>query len=98
MGFFKSILVFLGGILVGFGIGLIAPKNLVFSETNSWLAGISSLILGGFLMALGLVVGGRKKPFDATQGKEKPKPPLPPTPPSPHSTPEPPKEQLPPNV
>jgi hypothetical protein len=73
MGFLKSILVFL----------LIAPKNLVFSETNFWLAGISSLILGGFLMALGLTIRGRKKESSSDKTPEdEGKTPAPPPPPA----------------
>lgn len=51
---FKSFLIFIGGILLGFGIGVVATNFLVKQETMYWTAIVSSLILGGFFMALGL--------------------------------------------
>jgi F0F1-type ATP synthase assembly protein I len=58
---FKVFLIFFGGILIGFGIGLIIGKNLLFTDTAFWSVAISSLILGGFLMAFGLAIVRRKK-------------------------------------
>lgn len=58
---FKVSLIFFGGILIGFGTGLIIGKNLLFTDTTFWLVAISSLILGGFLMALGLAIARSKK-------------------------------------
>lgn len=61
MRFFKFILTFLGGIFIGFGTGLIIVDKFVFSETNSWLASVAGLVLGGFLMAFSIAVGTKKK-------------------------------------
>ena len=52
---FKSLLIFIGGVLIGFGMGVVATNFLVRQETIYWIAIVSSLILGGFFVALGLV-------------------------------------------
>lgn len=51
---FKNFLIVLGFLLIGFGVGMIASKNLQVKETFYWLIIICSLILGGFFTALGL--------------------------------------------
>ncbi len=50
----KNFLVGLGFLLIGFGIGTIVSKNFQIGETNYWLITICSLVLGGFLTALGV--------------------------------------------
>lgn len=61
MKFLKFLLIFIGGSLIGFGIGIIIGNNSLFTNTTFWSSAIGSLILGGFFMALGLVISGRKK-------------------------------------
>jgi|GEM_PF-654087 uncharacterized protein YacL len=56
---FKNLLVVLGGLMIGFGIGMITSSSFIFGETKYWVAVVVSLILGGFFTALGLT--GKKK-------------------------------------
>jgi len=51
---FKSFLVSLGFLLIGLGIGMMVSKNFQIGETNYWLIIVCSLVLGGFLTALGI--------------------------------------------
>ncbi|MFZ3073585.1 MAG: hypothetical protein WA093_00420 [Minisyncoccales bacterium] len=50
----KFLFTILGGISVGFGLGLMAHKNSVLSATQFEVAIVMSLIAGGFFMALGI--------------------------------------------
>lgn len=70
-----------GGILIGFGTGLLLGQNLLFDEGGLLAASISSLILGGVLFTLGLSVKTRKweKKEDVVKISA---PPVPPSPPS----------------
>jgi len=52
--FIKFIFTILGGILIGFGLGIMAHKNAVLSGAQFEAAIIMSLIAGGFFVALGL--------------------------------------------
>jgi hypothetical protein len=52
----KNFLIGLGCLLIGFGAGVISTENFQIEKTNYyWLIVIASLVLGGFLMALGIV-------------------------------------------
>jgi uncharacterized membrane-anchored protein len=53
---FKFLLVILGGMLIGFGTGMIVADSLILEGIQYWLAVIASLILGGFFIALGLQI------------------------------------------
>ena len=57
----KFLLTVLGGISIGLGIGIIIVNSLILEGIKYWLAIIVSLILGGFLIALGLMVKSRPK-------------------------------------
>ena len=50
----KILLVVLGGILIGFGIGMIIADSTALGGLEYWIIIVVSLILGGFLMAIGL--------------------------------------------
>ena len=50
----KQLLLFLGSIIIGFGIGLISGSYFNLSPTSFWLLVIGSLIGGGFFLALSL--------------------------------------------
>jgi len=50
----KGLLIVLGGLMIGFGIGMVVANSFIFGEAKYWVAVIGSLTLGGFLMALGL--------------------------------------------
>ena len=51
---FKSILIFMGGILLGFGMGIVATNFLIKEEAVYWGSIVGTLILGGFFIALGM--------------------------------------------
>ena len=57
----KFLLTVLGGISIGFGIGIIVVNSLILEGIKYWLVIIVRLILGGFLMALGLMIKSRPK-------------------------------------
>lgn len=50
----KQLLLFLGSIIIGFGIGLISGSYFNLSLTSFWLLIIGNLVGGGFLLALSL--------------------------------------------
>ena len=50
----KFIFTILGGILIGFGLGIMAHKNNILSAAQFEVAIVLSLIAGGFFLALGI--------------------------------------------
>ena len=52
---FKKIVLILGGGFMGFGIGLLVASTAGLSQTYHIIIASVSLVLGGFLMAAGLV-------------------------------------------
>ncbi|UMX47543.1 MAG: hypothetical protein L7H18_03795 [Candidatus Nealsonbacteria bacterium DGGOD1a] len=73
--FIKFIFTILGGILIGFGLGIMAHKNSVLSATQFEVATVMSLIAGGFFLALG--IPGKKIRPDyekETPGNQNPQP------------------------
>ena len=52
--FIKFIFTILGGILIGFGLGIMAHKNSILSSAQFEIAVVLSLIAGGFFLALGI--------------------------------------------
>ena len=50
----KHLFLFLGSLIIGFGLGLITGKYFALSFSSLWLLIIISLIGGGFLLALSL--------------------------------------------
>ena len=52
--FIKFAFTILGGILVGFGLGIMAHKNSLLSGAQFEVAIVLSLIAGGFFLALGI--------------------------------------------
>jgi len=64
----KFLLVILGGMLIGFGIGMIVADSLILEGIQYWLAVIAGLILGGFFIALGLQI--RQHPKVKKEKKE----------------------------
>jgi NhaP-type Na+/H+ or K+/H+ antiporter len=50
----KFLFTILGGILIGFGLGIMAHKNSILSGAQFEVAIILSLIAGGFFLALGI--------------------------------------------
>ena len=52
--FIKFIFTILGGIFVGFGLGIMAHKNSILSGAQFEVAIVLSLIAGGFFLALGI--------------------------------------------
>jgi NhaP-type Na+/H+ or K+/H+ antiporter len=54
----KFLFTILGGILVGFGLGIMAHKNSILSGAQFEVAIVMSLVVGGFCFALG--IPGRK--------------------------------------
>ncbi len=53
-GFVKYLITTVGGILIGFGLGLIALQNTELVKSHYQAAMILSLVAGGFFLALGL--------------------------------------------
>jgi membrane protein implicated in regulation of membrane protease activity len=64
----KIFLIFFGGALIGFGMGITVINFLILEGMNYWLSFISSLILGGFLLALGIIIGKKS----STKNKKEP--------------------------
>jgi len=65
----------LGGILIGFGLGIMAYKNSVLSATQFEAAIIMSLIAGGFFLALGLPgkkIAGEEEPASQNSNQQYP--------------------------
>lgn len=52
--FVKFIFTIIGGMLVGFGIGIMAHKNGLLSPAHFEVATVFSLVAGGFFLAMGL--------------------------------------------
>lgn len=50
----KFLFTVLGGISVGFGIGIMAHKNNLLSAAHFEVATVFALVAGGFLLAMGL--------------------------------------------
>ena len=67
---FKSILIFIGGVLLGFGIGIVATNFLIKEETVYWGTIVSSLILGGFFIALGMTARTNSLKKEASRPEE----------------------------
>ncbi len=65
----KILLVVLGGILIGFGIGMIIADSTALGGLEYWIIIVVSLILGGFLMAIGLTK--KEKKVDKEEAFEK---------------------------
>jgi len=63
----KFIFTILGGILIGFGLGIMAHKNTILSGAQFEAAIVVSLIAGGFFLALG--IPGRKIRADEFQNQ-----------------------------
>jgi len=72
----KFSLIFLGGFLVGFGTAMIGLYSFVLDleEASYWLVVVISLVSGGFLTALGLVIRQRSRDKKEEEKKEKDKP------------------------
>lgn len=68
---FKIFLIFLGGALIGFGMGITVINFLILEGMNYWLSFISSLILGGFLLALGIIIGKKSSTKDKKEPEKK---------------------------
>jgi len=56
----KILLIILGGMAIGFGLGMITADSFVPGEIEYWAITVVSLILGGFLMAMGLTKKEKK--------------------------------------
>ncbi len=67
---FKNFLLIIGGIAIGFGIGMVVATYLTFGEIGYWMAVIISLILGGFLMAIGITFKNAKKIVETVDDEE----------------------------
>lgn len=61
--FFKILLLIFGGLIIGFGLGMVTVNSVSLGSSGYWAAVIGSLILGGFLLAIGLTKK-RKKEFE----------------------------------
>ena len=72
-GILKILLVFLGGLLIGFGLGMVAAISVVSTQMQYWVIIVVSLILGGFLMALGLTKKEKKRVKEEKEKKEEKK-------------------------
>ncbi len=57
----KNLLISLGCLLIGFGIGMIISENFQMEKNQYWLITVGSLILGGFVTALGIAKKVPKK-------------------------------------
>ena len=57
----KGLLISLGCLLIGFGIGMIISENFQMEKNQYWLITAGSLILGGFVVALGIAKKVPKK-------------------------------------
>ena len=69
-----QILVILGSILIGLGIGIMVGQATEWKEYLYWLSLAASLILGGFILALGMTGKKEKKePVGEIQKEEKEK-------------------------
>jgi len=66
---FQSLGKFLGGLLIGFGLGIIISQNIGFSTFQYLAILILSLILGGFILAFSL-----KRSEKKTEEKTLPQP------------------------
>ena len=60
----KHLFLFLGSLIIGFGIGLITGKYFALTFSSLWLLIIISLIGGGFLLALSLRRTAKPKPIE----------------------------------
>jgi membrane protein implicated in regulation of membrane protease activity len=67
----KIFLIFLGGALIGFGMGITVINFLILEGMSYWLSFISSLILGGFLLALGIIIGKKSSTKDKKEPDKK---------------------------
>ncbi len=65
----KHLFLFLGSIIIGFGLGLITGSYFVLSLASLWLFIIISLIGGGFLLALSLRRTAKPKPIEKIKEK-----------------------------
>lgn len=74
---FKTPLIFLGGVSIGFGIGMITGSFLISEGTNYWLSIIISLIFGGFLSAFGFMMkkGAKEKIIEKEEDSDLEDPP-----------------------
>lgn len=66
----KFVFTVLGGILIGFGLGILAYKNAFLGKGQYEIAMVLSLILGGFFLALG--IPGRAARYAAEDGAQAP--------------------------
>lgn len=57
----KQLLIILGSLLVGSGIGIIAGQGFNVNEGTYWLIVIGTLVLGGFILAVGMMTKEEKK-------------------------------------
>jgi NADH:ubiquinone oxidoreductase subunit 6 (subunit J) len=71
--FIKFIFTILGGILIGFGLGIMAHKNSILSAAQFEVAIVMSLIAGGFFLALG-IPGKKTQPDDERETPGNPNP------------------------
>jgi len=65
----KHLFLFLGSMIIGFGLGLIAGSYFALSLSSLWLFIIISLIGGGFLLALSLRRTAKPKPVEKSKEK-----------------------------
>lgn len=57
--FFKYLFTVIGGMLIGFGLGIFMYQNAALAKNHYQVAMILSLVFGGFFLALG--IPGRAK-------------------------------------
>jgi len=65
----KHLFLFLGSMIIGFGLGLITGRYFALSLSSLWLFIIISLIGGGFLLALSLRRTAKPKPVEKNKEK-----------------------------
>jgi hypothetical protein len=56
----KILLVVLGGMLIGFSLGMITANSITLGGAGYWAITVVGLILGGFLIATGLAKKEKK--------------------------------------
>ena len=64
--FFKFFFGILGGILIGFGLGIIVCKNSLLAQNQYEAAMVLSLVMGGFFTALA-IPGQKTHPVEREQ-------------------------------
>ena len=57
----KTIFIFIGGLTLGIGAGIITAKTTIWRENYYWLISSLALILGGFFIAIGALTKPAEK-------------------------------------